>query len=154
MVELAVLEKGFVYIMARMVETGVAPHYTELAAELGFGAEDGRQVVHGIMATGFPGWVHPDTDWIASFPPFSNIPTQYRITVYGQQKWYAQCGFESLAVCWLFPGKRVRIDFRCLDCNQPLVIEMQEGVVLSAQSEIVGHTNRSWAGPPGDWARR
>ena len=76
--------------MTRIVETGAAPHYTELAVELGCGVEEGRNIVRGIMSTGFPGWVHPDTDWIASFPPFSNIPTQYRITIDGQQKWYAQ----------------------------------------------------------------
>ena len=90
MADLPVLDKAFLFIMGRMAENGVAPHYTELATELGCTVEEGRSIVHEIMATGFPGWVHPDTDWIASFPPFSNIPTQYRITIGGQQKWYAQ----------------------------------------------------------------
>ena len=39
---------------------------------------------------GFPGWLFPNTDYICSFPPFSNLPTQYRITIDGQQKWFAQ----------------------------------------------------------------
>ena len=90
MADLQTLDKAFDIIMRRMVETGAAPHYTDLAAEMGCSVEEGRGVIHDLMATGYPGWLHPDTDWIASFPPFSNIPTQYRITVDGEQKWYAQ----------------------------------------------------------------
>jgi cytochrome o ubiquinol oxidase subunit 2 len=36
------------------------------------------------------GWLASGTDCIGSFPPFSHIPTQYRITIDGQQKWTAQ----------------------------------------------------------------
>jgi hypothetical protein len=35
-------------------------------------------------------WLAPGTDLIASFAPFNNQPTQYRITVDGQQKWFGQ----------------------------------------------------------------
>ena len=28
--------------------------------------------------------------YIVSFAPFHNLPTQYRITVDGEQKWFAQ----------------------------------------------------------------
>ena len=90
MTSLTTLDKGFQIIMSYFVERGQAPHYSELAADLGCSIEEGRRVVRDIMDTGFPGWLHPDTDWIASFPPFSNIPTQYRITVDDQQKWTAQ----------------------------------------------------------------
>ena len=90
MADIETLDKAFLYIIRRLVETGSAPHYTELATQLDCPVEEGRTIVHEIIATGYPGWVHPDTDWIASFPPFSNIPTQYRITVDGEQKWYAQ----------------------------------------------------------------
>ena len=34
-------------------------------------------------------WLHPDTDYIASFPPLNNLPTQYRVTVRGAQRWFA-----------------------------------------------------------------
>ena len=90
MADIGTLDRAFRIIMGRMVETGVAPHYTELASDLGVAPDDARSIVNEIIGTGFPGWLHPDTDWIASFPPFPNIPTQYRITVDGQQKWFAQ----------------------------------------------------------------
>ena len=94
MTDSATLDNAFHFVMSRMVETGQAPHYGELAAELGLPIEQGREVLHELMETvterGTPAWMHPDTDWVASFCPFSNIPTQYRITVDGQQKWFAQ----------------------------------------------------------------
>ena len=90
MADLALLDRAHAGIMRRMIETGQAPHYTELARELGLSMEEGKQVVHDLMAAGIPGWVHPGTDYIVSFPPFHHLPTQYRITIEGEQKWFAQ----------------------------------------------------------------
>jgi len=84
------LEKTFHTIMSRMVETGQAPHYTEIAAELGVPVEEGRKALHELFAAGVPGWLFPNTVLIASFAPFNNLPTQYRITIDGQQKWFGQ----------------------------------------------------------------
>ncbi len=90
MADLNLLDGAFHFIMTRMVATGVAPHYSELAKELGCSIGQGRQTLHDLMEVGLTAWLHPNTDWIASFAPFSSIPTQYRITVDGEQKWYAQ----------------------------------------------------------------
>jgi hypothetical protein len=84
------LDKTFQLIMNRMVETGQAPHYTELAADLGVPPEEGRKALHDLFSSGIPGWLYPNTDYIVSFAPFNNLPTQYRITIDGQQKWFAQ----------------------------------------------------------------
>ncbi len=86
----AILDRSFHNIMKRMVETGQAPHYTELAKELGLSIEEGRKAVHDLFNSGIPGWLFPTTSLIASFAPFNNLPTQYRITVDGQQKWFGQ----------------------------------------------------------------
>lgn len=59
-----------------------------------------------------------------------HLPTQYRITVAGQQFWFAQCGFESLAITWMFPGQTVRIEAPCLDCGDPMALEMLDGRLL------------------------
>ena len=85
------LDRTFHFIMKRMVETGQAPHYTEVASGMGISVEEGRKALHDLMATpGIPGWLYPQTDYIASFAPFNNLPTQYRITIEGQQKWFGQ----------------------------------------------------------------
>ena len=85
-----VLSKAFRLIMKRMIETGQAPFYTELAAELGLSVEEGRKVQRDLFTSGIPGWLYPKTDHIVSFAPFNNLPTQYRITIDGQQKWFGQ----------------------------------------------------------------
>ena len=87
----SLVDQTYHLIIKRLVETGRAPHYTEMAPELGLGVEEARKALHGLMAAGVPGtWLFPDTDYISSFAPFSNLPTQYRVTVEGEQKWFAQ----------------------------------------------------------------
>ena len=90
MSEPSMLDKVFNSIIKRMVETGQAPHYTEIATQLGISMEDGRKALHDLFSAGVSGWLFPDTDLIASFAPFNNLPTQYRITIDGQQKWFGQ----------------------------------------------------------------
>ena len=77
--------------MKRFIETGQAPHYTEIAANLGISTEEGKKALHEFFfPQGFPAWFFPGTDSSALSPPFSNLPTQYRITIEGQQKWFGQ----------------------------------------------------------------
>ncbi|MCL5405558.1 MAG: hypothetical protein M1398_02350 [Deltaproteobacteria bacterium] len=90
MSDAALMDRTYHMIMKRMVDTGVAPHYTEIAAELGLGVEEGRKAVHDLFALGINGWLFPGTSLIVSFAPFNNLPTQYRISVDGQQKWFGQ----------------------------------------------------------------
>ena len=90
MSEPARLDETFHLIMKRMVETGQAPFYTEIADELGLPVQEGRKALHDLFAAGIPGWLFPNTDYITSFAPFNHLPTQYRITIDGQQKWFGQ----------------------------------------------------------------
>jgi hypothetical protein len=84
----------------------------------------------------------PTRNYIASFPPLNNLPTQYRVTVRGEQRWFAQCGFEATSVTWLFPGETVRVEAPCLDCGDPVTIEMRDGrIVWADPPEVVGHLN-------------
>jgi hypothetical protein len=47
-----------------------------------------------------------------------------------------------LAVRWLFPGKEIRIDTRCLDCGEPMLVRMRDEEILGADpTTIVGHMN-------------
>ncbi len=83
------LDKAYQVIISRLVETGQAPHYSELAIALGCPIEEGRQIVHDLAdATPSPIRMNPDTDWIATVRPFSLIPTPYRISVNGEHKWF------------------------------------------------------------------
>ena len=85
------LDQVFHFIMETFVRRGNAPHYAEIAKHVGVKPDDGKILLHELINTGvMPMWLAPGTDLIASFAPFNNLPTQYRITVEGQQKWFGQ----------------------------------------------------------------
>ena len=84
------LNDVYYYMMHTMVERGQAPHYTELASQFSVPPEEGKALLHALLESGFSAWVYPDTDYIASFAPFNNLPTQYRITVGARQSWFGQ----------------------------------------------------------------
>jgi hypothetical protein len=91
MAEPTLLDRTFSIIMDRLVATGQAPHYTEIAAELGVSPKEGRAALQKLFSVrGLPGWLYPRGDSVVSLAPFNNLPTQYRLTVDGEQKWFGQ----------------------------------------------------------------
>jgi hypothetical protein len=135
-------DRMFHRIMRELVDTGRAPHYAELGPILGLDVEAARRLLHEVMQAYPIGWLHPDTNYIVSFPPLNSLPTQYRVTVRGAQRWFAQCGFEATSVTWLFPGETVRVDAPCLDCGEPMILEMRDGRLERVDPPgIVGHLN-------------
>ena len=50
--------------------------------------------------------------------------------------------FRIAAVSWLFAGKKVRNDSPCLDCGEPITIEMRDGIIEKADPEgLIGHVS-------------
>ena len=90
MPDLQHLDQTYHFIMQTFVASGQAPHYTEIARAFGLPPEEGKRRLHDLMGCGMAMWLYPGTDLIASFAPFNNLPTQYRVTVDGEQKWFAQ----------------------------------------------------------------
>jgi len=84
------LDQTYQFIMETFVKRGNGPHFTEIVKEFSVHPEEGKRFLHELMQTKMPIWLYPNTDLIASFAPFNNLPTQYRITVDGEQKWFAQ----------------------------------------------------------------
>ncbi len=148
MSEPELLDRGYAEIMQRCITGGEAPHFTELASLLGIPLADARSLIHDLVAV-TPGWVHPGTDLLASFPPFNLQPTQYRVSVDGDRRWFAQCGFEALAIRWLFPGRQVRIQAPCLCCGESMVLEMDDEAIGSIEPNgMVGYTSSEVGGDP------
>ena len=52
MADVTLLDRAFHNIMQRFIHTGQAPHYTELAKDLGLPVEEGRQLIVDLMAAG------------------------------------------------------------------------------------------------------
>ena len=84
------LDAVYHFIMETFVEHGYGPHFTEIAKRFSIHPDDGKKLLHELMAVKLPIWLYPETDLIASFAPFNNLPTQYRLTIDGHQKWFAQ----------------------------------------------------------------
>jgi hypothetical protein len=143
------LDRTLHAVLETFVERGYPPHYTELAARFGVGPEEGKKLVHDLAAAGLPVWLYPGTDLIASCAPFNAQPTPYRLSIDGRAGWFGQCGFESLAACWAFPGKALQIDSPCLDCGEPIRIVVRDGVIEHREPEgIVAYVDlplREWA---------
>lgn len=85
-------QRAFTTILEHFVETGRAPHYTELADRLDVGVQEARDLQRAAVdASPIAGsWLAHDTDYIESWAPFSNVPTHYLISVDGKNKWYGQ----------------------------------------------------------------
>jgi hypothetical protein len=143
------LDRTYHFILQTFVERGDGPHYTEIGRHFGVGAEGGKHLLRDVMRSGLPAWLYPGTDLIASFAPFNNQPTHYRISVDGRQRWFAQCGLESLALCWLFPGKTIQIDAPCLDCGEPLRVSVRDGAIEQRHPEVVCYARL----PLSQWSR-
>ena len=89
MADAQTLGKAYHVIISSLVETGQAPYYSGLARALGCPVEEGRRIVHDLArAPGSGIRLNPDTDWIATFSPFSVIPTPFKVSVDGEQKWF------------------------------------------------------------------
>jgi hypothetical protein len=83
--ELRVLSRTSVENYKKIIKT-----IPEIAKELGVSMEEGRQTLRELYSKRVAGWLAPGTDFIASFAPFNNQPTQFRITIDSQQKWFGQ----------------------------------------------------------------
>ena len=84
------IQQSYTAVIEHFIKTGRAPHYTELAAVLGVQPEQGRQAQHQAAEASVACWFVKDTDYVQSWAPFSNVPTQYLISIEGEQKWYGQ----------------------------------------------------------------
>lgn len=130
MAEPSRLDRAYHFVLTTFRERGDPPHFTELAKHFGESPEQGKALLQEIVGTGIPCWLYPGTDYIAAWAPFNAQPTQYRLFVEGQPRGYAQCGFEALAVCWLFPDQTITIRAPCLDCGEPMLVEVRNGKLL------------------------
>ena len=84
------VQRAYTAVVEHFIKAGRAPHYTELAGTLGVPPEEARQAQHKAAESVIGCWFVKDTDLVESWAPFSNVPTQYRVTIGGEQKWFGQ----------------------------------------------------------------
>ena len=86
----AIVQQTYTTIVEHFIRMGRAPHYTELALLIGVHPDEARALQRAAATSAMGSWLTPDTDYISSWAPFSNVPTQYRVSVAGEAKWYGQ----------------------------------------------------------------
>ncbi len=84
------VQRAYTAVVKHFVKTGRAPHYTELALTLGMPPEEAKLLQRKAAESSVACWFVKDTDYVESWAPFSNVPTQYLVTINGEQKWYGQ----------------------------------------------------------------
>ena len=90
MTEASLVQRAYTMVLKHFMQTGRAPHYTELAEALGVTTDEANRLQREAAQASVGCWLVEGTDYIESWAPFSNIPTQYLLTIEGQQKWYGQ----------------------------------------------------------------
>jgi hypothetical protein len=90
MEETAQVQQAYTAVVEHFVKAGRAPHYTELAATLGLRPDEARELQRKAAGASIACWFVKETDYAESWAPFSNVPTQYLVTIKGDQKWYGQ----------------------------------------------------------------
>lgn len=86
------VKSAYTAVLRYFVEHGRAPHYSELGRELGLEFEMARLLLHETAdAAPVAGcWLAHDTDLIESWAPFSNVPTDFRLSVDDLHGWFGQ----------------------------------------------------------------
>ncbi len=90
MEETVLVQLAYTAVLEHFVKTGRAPHFTELAETLHLRPEEARLIQHKAAESALACWFVKDTDYVESWAPFSNVPTNYLVTIRGEQKWFGQ----------------------------------------------------------------
>lgn len=85
-----VVQAAYTETLHHLIAHGRAPHYTELAGVLDIPVDEARRAQAAAAEAGVGCWMLEGTDYVGSWAPFANAPTQYLISVGGVQKWYGQ----------------------------------------------------------------
>lgn len=147
------VKRAYLETLLHFVDTGRAPHYTELSRSMGVTPDRAREIQKAAADAGVGCWFLAGTDFVECWAPFSNIPTNHLVSIDDSQVGYAQCGLESLAVTWVVPDREVRVESFCLDCAETVTVVQQSGEVLTVDPPTaVGHMNEPFSSA--DWATR
>ncbi len=84
------VQRAYTSILEHFIQTGRAPHYTELGHILGVGPEEAKDLQRLAAEAGSAWYLLDDTDYVEACPPFYTLDTHHMVTVEGEQKWHAQ----------------------------------------------------------------
>ncbi len=121
------------HVYRRLIEAGRPPSTPEIAEALGRPsgaiAESLQRLAEGRALVLVPG---STGIWMA--PPFSAIPTRYRVRIGGSSFW-APCIWDAFGIAALLPGEAV-IESRCPSSGEPMRLDVRDGAVTGSEGVV------------------
>jgi hypothetical protein len=109
-----------VFVYDELLARGTPPMTADIGAHFGVSPVDARAALADLKI-GKTILVHPRSGEIWMAGPFAAAETAYRVSR-GERRWWANCGWDMFGVAMIV-GEPVRIDARCADCDEPIVID-------------------------------
>ena len=113
--------RGYVYDM--ILRDGEVPSISEVAREVCAPEEDVRSALQRLGDARML-VVQPDTGAIIMAPPFSAVPTPFRVFI-PPRSFFANCIWDALGVAAMLK-KDARIETSCGDCGKPQTLTVRD----------------------------
>ncbi|MVU81936.1 hypothetical protein GPX89_32445 [Nocardia sp. ET3-3] len=135
-------------IMEQVRGEGTAPTIAELRGEFALTPEEisaDLRALEGAICVALQDHEHADSPSFQDEPlagaqpplgeivyarPFATFANHYRVSVDGEQKWFAECAVEACAISGQFPGSDVVVESRCRQTGVPIRLVGRDGVLL------------------------
>lgn len=121
------------FVFTRTAETARVPHVSDIAESLaqprGAIEDSLRRLEAGRILVLAPGTT---TIWMSH--PFSAVPTDFRVDANGRT-YFANCIWDALGIPAILGADGV-VTTRCPDCGEPLVLEVQKGLLTRSEGLI------------------
>jgi hypothetical protein len=111
----------------RFTEEGEAPDPAAVATALGIPRED-AETAYGRLAEGRVIVLSPGTARVWMAPPFSAVPTAFRVKTPRGAYW-GNCIWDGLGIVSMLGGEGT-VETRCADCDEPMTLGVEAGELV------------------------
>jgi hypothetical protein len=121
------------YVYDHFIKVGQAPTLVETAAALTSSLLE-VEAAHRRLAEGRALVLQAATAEVLMAPPFSAIPTPFKVEV-GDRSWWGNCIWDALGIPAMLK-EDVRISTSCGDCNEAMVLTIKDEALLETSGLI------------------
>jgi hypothetical protein len=124
------------HVYDRLITAGRMPLAGEIARDLGLPLEDVRAAFLRMKDSRILVLQEGDEE-ILMANPFSAVPTAFVVEIGGKQ-WWGNCIWDAMGVAAMVKGD-ARISTGCGDCNDAMVLQVQNGLLGAEHGEGIVH---------------
>jgi alkylmercury lyase-like protein len=112
------------HVYEQLADTGRAPRRAEIARALALKEEDVRGAFDRLRQKRLL-FLARDSGEIVMAPPFSAVPTTFRVTS-GGTTWFANCVWDAFGIPAAL-HRAVEVSASCACCGEPIVFPLNDG---------------------------